>query len=110
MDNNNRTGAKYLVRNRHSILGDVIDNYFVIDNTKPKKMILLKAVLNGLGVTGTGLLLYNNVLGWRGNFLWVLMGLFWLVQFIRACLKLYFEFKEGQIELEAKRARYKTRS
>jgi hypothetical protein len=105
-NNNNRAGAKHLVRGRHSFLGDVIDNYFIIDNTKPKKMTVAKMIMNGLGLTGTGYLLYFRIGGWHANVLWYVMAAYWTVQFARACVKLYFEFKEGQIELKAKARRY----
>jgi hypothetical protein len=70
-------------------------------------MILLKLLLNGLGLTGSGYLLYFDVGGWKGNALWYVMIGYWAVGTIRALVKLYFEIKEGQIELEAKRSRYK---
>lgn len=98
--------AERLVRRGHPVFWDVISDYFVINNSGSKKMTLLKALLNGMGVTGTSLLLYFNVGGWKANILWVLMGLFWAVQFLRACLKLYFEYKDGQIEMKAKARRY----
>jgi hypothetical protein len=104
--NNNRHEPKHLVRGRYSILGDVIDNYFIIDNSKPKKMTVAKIIMNALGLSGTGYLLYFRIGGWHANVLWYVMAAYWAVQFARACVKLYFEFKDGQIELRAKARRY----
>lgn len=107
--NNNsdpRNGSERMVRSGHSLFGDVVDNYFTIDHSRPKKMTIFKIIANGFGLTGTGYLLYFNVGGWHANVLWYVMAAFWTVQFARACLKLYFEFKEGQIELRAKARRY----
>lgn len=70
-------------------------------------MTALKIVAYTLGISGTSWLLYFQVGGWKANILWALAGLFWLVQLARALVKLYFEIKDGQIELQEKRARYK---
>lgn len=85
----------------HSVTGYSIYNY------QPKKMIYLKIVAYMLGLTGTGWLLYFRVGGWKADALWFAMAGFWAVQFLRACMKLWFEYKTEQIELEAKRERYK---
>lgn len=69
-------------------------------------MTTLKVVAYLLGFTGTGWLFLLNVGGWKAQILWVIIGLWWIVQLIRACMKLYFEFKHEQIELEEKKARY----
>lgn len=76
-------------------------------HNKPEKMTVLKIVAYTLGISGTSWLLYFQVGGWKANILWALAGAFWLVQLARACVKLYFEIKEGQIELAEKRDRYK---
>lgn len=73
---------------------------------KPKKMNALKIVAYSLGISGTGWLLYVRIADWKANILFALAGLFWFVQLIRALVKLYFEIKDGQIELQEKRARY----
>lgn len=105
-DINHRNGSERRVRGRHFISG-TFGNYSVsIDHPKPKKVIY-KIVAYSLGLSGSGYLLYFNVGGWHASVLWLIMGAFWFVQFLRACLKLYFEYKEGQIEMEAKRDRYK---
>jgi hypothetical protein len=67
---------------------------------------ILKIVAYSLGLGGSGWLLYLQVGGWKANALWVLMGGFWLVQTLRACVKLYYEVKEKEIELAEKRRRY----
>lgn len=78
-----------------------------IYHDKPKKMNALKIVAYMLGISGTGWLLYVRIADWKANTLFAMAGLFWFVQLIRACLKLYFEYKDGQIELQEKRERYK---
>lgn len=93
-ESNNRNGF------HRSVGGYSIHNY------QPKKMTVLKIVAYMLGVSGSGWFLYFRVGGWQANTLWFCMGGFWLVQMLRACLKLYFEYKDGQIELQEKRARY----
>jgi hypothetical protein len=105
-NDNNRNGTKYLDRRGHSLFSDVVNNYLTIDNPGAKKMIVLKLIANALGLTGTGYLLYFKIGGWHANVLWITMALYWAVQFARACVKLYFEIKEGQIELRAKARRY----
>lgn len=105
-NNNNRPKSKYLVHGRYPFLGNVIDTYFIIDHSRPKKMTVAKIIMNALGFTGTGYLLYFQVGGWHANVLWIVMALYWAVQFARACVRLYFEIKEGQIELRAKARRY----
>jgi hypothetical protein len=77
-----------------------------IHNYQPKQMTVLKVVAYMLGVSGSGWFLYMRVGGWKADALWLTMAGFWLVQMLRACLKLYFEYKDGQIELQEKRARY----
>jgi hypothetical protein len=105
-NNNNRHKSEYLVGRRHFVLGNVIDNYFTIDHSRPKKMTVFKIIANALGLSGTGYLLYFRVGGWHANVLWIVMAAYWAVQFARACVKLYFEIKESQIELRAKARRY----
>jgi hypothetical protein len=105
-NDNNRNGTKHLDRRGHSLFSNAIDNYFIIDHSRPKKMTLFKMLANAAGFTGTGYLLYFRIGGWHANVLWWVMAAFWAVQFARACMKLYFEWKEGQIELKAKARRY----
>jgi hypothetical protein len=69
-------------------------------------MTILKIIGNLLGVSGSGWLLYMGVGGWKADALWILMGSYWLVQTLRACVKLYYEVKEKEIELAEKRRRY----
>jgi hypothetical protein len=105
-NDNNRNGTKHLDRRGHSLFSNAFDNYFTIDNPGAKKMIVIKLIANALGLTGTTYLLYFKIGGWHANVLWIVMAAFWAVQFARACVKLYFEIKEGQIELRAKARRY----
>lgn len=74
---------------------------------KPKEVTTLKIVAYLLGFTGTGWLFLLNIGGWKAQLLWAIIGLWWIVQLARACVKLYFEIKERQIELLEKRDRYK---
>jgi hypothetical protein len=105
-NDNTRNGSKRLVRSGHSVSGSFGNYHLPIDHSKLTKVIILKALMYAAGATGSGYLLYFRVGGWKADGLWIIMGLFWFVQLLRACAKLYFEIKEGQIELQEKRARY----
>lgn len=94
-----------MVRGGHSISRTLAD--YSLSDIKPKKLTILKVAGYSLGVTGSGWLLYFNVGGWKADVLWLVLAAFWFVQTLRACMKLWFEYREGQIELEEKRARYK---
>lgn len=104
-NDNPRNGSERVVRRGHSVSG-TFGNYSVtIDHSKPKKVIY-KIVAYAFGAGGSGYLLYFNVGGWHASVLWLAMAGFWVVQFLRACMKLYFEYKHEQIELKEKKARY----
>lgn len=109
--NNNghyRGKSERLVGGRPSVSGSFGSYGIIIDHSKPKKVTtILKIVAYSLGLSGSGWLLYFRIGGWKADALWIILAGFWLVQMARACLKLYFEYKEGQIELAEKRDRYK---
>lgn len=105
-NNNSRNGSERLVRSGHSFPG-TFDNYHLsIDHPKLTKVTILKIVAYTLGFGGSGWLLFLRVGGWKADFLWLSMALFWVVQLARALVKLYFEYKHEQIELMEKKARY----
>ena len=107
LNNNPRNGAKRLVRSGHPVSGSFDDYHISIDHSKHKKaMTTLKILGYTMGLGGSGWFLYMRVGGWKADALWIILAGYWLVQLARACLKLYFEYKDGQIELQEKRARY----
>lgn len=77
-----------------------------IHNYQSKEVTTLKVVAYLLGFTGTGWLFLLNIGGWKASALWLIMGLWWIVQLFRACVKLYFEYKDQQLEHQEKKARY----
>lgn len=88
----------------HRILNSALG--YSIHNYQSKEVTTLKIVAYILGFTGTGWLFLLNVGGWKASALWLIMGLWWIVQLLRACVKLYFEIQERKIELKEKAARY----
>lgn len=69
-------------------------------------MTILKIAAYILGIGGSGWLFYLRIGGWKADALWLILAAFWFVQLCRGIVKLYFEVKERQIELEEKKARY----
>lgn len=102
-----KNGTERVAGRRHFVSNALIHNGIIIDHPKTKKVTtILKAVGYTFGVGGSGYLLYFNVGGWHASALWLILALFWLVQFLRACVKLYFEIQEKKIELREKEERY----
>lgn len=79
---------------------------YSIYNYKPTKVTIFKIIGYMMGIGGSGWFLYLRVGGWKADFLWLSMAAFWVVQLCRALVKLYFEYKNSQIELKEKKARY----
>lgn len=105
-DDNPRNGSKRVVRGGHSVSGTFGNYHLPVDHSSLKKMTILKIVAYTLGFGGSGWLLFLRIGGWKADFLWLSMAGFWLVQLARALVKLYFEIKHEQIELQEKKARY----
>jgi hypothetical protein len=82
-------------------------NGYPIFNNKSKKVNLLNIVAYTLGIPLTAWAAWLYVGGWKGNLIVGLASAFWLIKLITAVIRLYYEMKEKEIELEEKRARYK---
>lgn len=95
-ESNNRNGVHYRA------LGYNIHNY------KPKNgMTVVKVVAYMFGVGGSGVFFYLRVGGgWKADVLWLVLAGFWFVQTLRACVKLYFEYRNEKIESKEKESRY----
>jgi hypothetical protein len=76
-------------------------------NDKSKKVNILNLISYILGIPISAWAAWLYIDGWKGNLIWILAALFWAFKLIRAVIKLHFEIKEKNIELEEKRTRYR---
>lgn len=97
---------------RHERKVDNINGFYYgargysIHDYKQKNVNVLNVVSYILGVPLSVWAAWLYIGGWKGTLIWILAGAFWLVKLIRACIKVYFEYKEKQIELREKESRY----
>lgn len=103
---NNANGHEREGNNRNGFYHRV--GGYSIHNYKPKNgMTVVKVVAYMFGVGGSGAFLYMRVGGgWKADVLWLVLAGFWFVQMLRACVKLYFEYRNEKIESKEKESRY----